>query len=71
MPDTEFIAVILLLVAAVAFGYFYLKRAQRRDHPVTPTKVEYPDASAAPVGSASTSSATTDETPRRDGAGPG
>lgn len=31
MPDTEFIAVILLLVAAVAFGYFYLKRAQRRD----------------------------------------
>jgi hypothetical protein len=30
MPDTQFIAVILLLVAAVVFGYFYFKRAQGR-----------------------------------------
>lgn len=32
MPDTQFIALILLLVVAVIAGYFYLKRAQRRDH---------------------------------------
>ena len=38
MPDTEFIAVILLLTAAVVFGYFYLRRARQRgtDVPATP-----------------------------------
>ena len=38
MPDTELIAVILLLTVAVVFGYFYLRRARQRgtDVPVTP-----------------------------------
>lgn len=49
MPDTQFIAVILLLAAAVAFGYFYLKRAQGRDHPVTSTRVDHDDAPAPPA----------------------
>ncbi len=66
MPDTEFIAVILLLVAALTFAYFYLKRAQVRDHPVTPTKVEYPQASAAPGGSGGASGASMDDARQRD-----
>jgi hypothetical protein len=31
MPDVEFIGLVLLLAVAVIAGYFYLKRAQRRD----------------------------------------
>ena len=72
MPDTQLVAVLLLLVVAVMFGYFYFKRAQRRDHPVTPTKVEYPTESPAATGSASTATPTStpaaswDDAPRRD-----
>ena len=45
MPDTQFIAVILLLTVAVVAGYFYLKRWQARDA-ATPSKVDYPEAAA-------------------------
>lgn len=50
MPDTQFIAVILLLVAAVAFGYFYLKRAQGRDHAPTTAEGREPSESDAAGG---------------------
>ncbi len=46
MPDTQFIAVILLLVAAVVFGYFYFKRAQGRT--VETTDVDRSAPAAAP-----------------------
>lgn len=66
MPDTQLIGLILLLAVAVIFGYFYFKKAQRRDHPVTPSKVDYPDASAAPRSDVSTG-----DVPRRDAADEG
>ncbi len=31
MPDPQLIGLILLLAVAVMFGYFYFKRAQRRE----------------------------------------
>ncbi|MEO8245861.1 MAG: hypothetical protein ABI622_01955 [Chloroflexota bacterium] len=46
MPDTEFIGLILLLTVAVMFGYFYFKKAERRDHPPIS---EVDDAAGAPI----------------------
>lgn len=66
MPDPQLIGLILLLAVAVVFGYFYFKKAQLRDHPVTPKKVDYPSASVAPR-----SDAAMGEVPRRDAADEG
>lgn len=68
MPDTQLIAVILLLVAAVLFGYFYFKRAQARSTSVddtmpaaatapTPARTDYSRSADGPI----------DDVARRDG----
>ena len=65
MPDTQFIAVILLLVAAVVFGYFYLKRAQAR----TTTTVDTITTAATPARTdyARPADPVADDVARRDG----
>ncbi len=55
MPDPQLILVVLLLAAAVMYGYFYFKRAQARSADV-------------PMSSpASTSAATPPRAPRDEG----
>ena len=69
MPDTQFIAVILLLVAAVVFGYFYLKRAQARNKTIS-ADVELRTPKAPPPDYASPAAASTDDLTMRRNGGP-